>query len=502
MSKKAKKGGKKGGKKAAVQEEKVELTEVDKELFQIQISDLMRKVERLKNRCRELETSNEDYQQRYNQLDEDRADIIAYLKRDLQQKTDEITELEERLVGLQKSKDADTAMFLERIAQFEKNYKLMHEQLTSEIKLLSGKLNSLEEFRIQREELTKKYKNQEERMAEQEILHQQAMYDVEKKFIIGKDKLKKEMEAKLLQLSTDFRDAMQLRIAATTHRAIRENIALSNEYNQMLEESRVLMNENANLKDLTYELRLEAQLFEEEKNTAIADSKVQLRLLEKMSEDHERMAARVAGLQGELSRCEEAKEELCELRATLQERDESIQSLCVLLGAAREQQCEASAQLTACREHAERLRELIQSSISTIKNALLIQEDPFHDEAQVLACRENVLGTLLQLLDSAPKPPKPPKLDIEVAPTTEDLMADYVTGDLSLVSPAAPPCTSQLQDVRPDTDTDTDTPEHVVASADYNAMAQEELETADGSFSTDSENDESHDIDQEKSEPF
>jgi hypothetical protein len=53
----------------------------------------------------ELETSNEEYQRRYEQLDEDRADIIAYLKRMVQEKENEITELEERLDGLQKVYD-------------------------------------------------------------------------------------------------------------------------------------------------------------------------------------------------------------------------------------------------------------------------------------------------------------------------------------------------------------------------------------------------------------
>jgi mRNA-degrading endonuclease RelE of RelBE toxin-antitoxin system len=56
----------------------------------------------MKTRCLELEMSNEEYQKKYERLDEDRADIIAYLKRILQEREDDIMELRERLAGVQK----------------------------------------------------------------------------------------------------------------------------------------------------------------------------------------------------------------------------------------------------------------------------------------------------------------------------------------------------------------------------------------------------------------
>lgn len=55
---------------------------------------------RLRNRTSELETSNASLEEELRSLDEDRADIIAYLKKNLLTKTEHMTELQERLDGL------------------------------------------------------------------------------------------------------------------------------------------------------------------------------------------------------------------------------------------------------------------------------------------------------------------------------------------------------------------------------------------------------------------
>lgn len=51
-----------------------------------------------------------------------------------------------------------------------------------------GKLNSLEEFRTQRDELMAKFASQEQRMAEMEQTRQTTIYEAERKVVVEKDK--------------------------------------------------------------------------------------------------------------------------------------------------------------------------------------------------------------------------------------------------------------------------------------------------------------------------
>lgn len=54
----------------------------------------------MKTRAGELEILNEQLEENIKKLDEDRSDVIAYLKKTLNAKTNELTELQDRFDGL------------------------------------------------------------------------------------------------------------------------------------------------------------------------------------------------------------------------------------------------------------------------------------------------------------------------------------------------------------------------------------------------------------------
>ncbi|CAG4935189.1 unnamed protein product [Parnassius apollo] len=91
------------------------------------------------------------------------------------------------------------------------------------------------------------------------------------------------MEARLLQLAQDFQDATELRIAASTHRVIRENIAINNELDNILSTQSKLAEQNDKYKESERSARIKMELAEEERDKAINKSIVQQKVIDQLT---------------------------------------------------------------------------------------------------------------------------------------------------------------------------------------------------------------------------
>lgn len=430
--------GKKGkkGKKEKKQVDPNLLTEVDKTFYELQITDLNRKLARLRSLTKELEEKNEELVEQNKKLDEDHGDIIMFLKRTLQEKADEMSELQERLKATQEMRQEETEQFLTKIEDMEIEYRQMHEQLTSEIKLLSGKLNSLEEFRVQRDELMRKFDEQNKAMNEQEMRHKRELYEIERKFIVGKDKLKKEMEARLLQLSTEFQDATEIRIAATTHRVIRENIAINNELELMLQTHHNLVGENDKLKNKDRHFRLHAELHEAETRKSLYKNKIQFNVIEKLTEEHEQ-------LRNHLLKYADGEKEIIRISRDLKEAKQTNINLNlnmrILEQNLHHSRCDRTSletELLYLRDEYNRLSDILFQSVIAIQDTLDMKLDMNEgreiEEGEALAKRENLLQTLLKIMSRATEErPRKPSLE-----SVDSMSATYKRGDLGFVPKA------------------------------------------------------------------
>lgn len=97
--------------------------------------------------------------------------------------------------------------------------------------------------------------------------------------------MQREMEERLNELAEKFREATNIRIADTTHRAVRENIALNQELDMMMEICRELHSSTMDYKEAVKMLKLQADLFEAEKNITLNKTIKQKRIITNLAQD-------------------------------------------------------------------------------------------------------------------------------------------------------------------------------------------------------------------------
>jgi len=247
MAKKGKKSNKKNDKEKKepiLRPDTPPIDEASKLFYLKQIADLEDKIYRYQERCDELKIQANKHEQTYGQIEKDKREIVSFLKKTLEQRQDEIADLQERLTALQQAKDQEKETFETQITQLKREFQEMRDQLTGENIFLSGKLAALEEFKTKKEEMEKHLEDLENQLLEQEKKHKQILYDLERKAVVDKDRLKKEMILRVNEVAAEFRKVSNKQMSETTKRNIRENLSLNMQLGKMSEKTRDLIQVN------------------------------------------------------------------------------------------------------------------------------------------------------------------------------------------------------------------------------------------------------------------
>lgn len=428
--KKKGKGSAAGKKEKPVEKAKTEpVSEESKEYYQLQIRDLEGRLDRYQKKWDEICAKENFFQAQFDQLSSDKKEIVSFLKRTLNQRMDEIADLNDQLSGLQLAKDAEKDGYEAQLAQMRHVFQETTDRLTSENMLLAGKLAALEEFRVQKEDLMAKFAALEDKLRKQEDEHKDMMYELEKKAVLDKDRLKKEMVQKVNTVAAEFRRVSNDQMAETTKRAIRENVAISSQLAKMSEKSLELIQENDELKERESEMKKQLEMLEDNEKEFVrnnlSNQKV-IRMLTAKCQQQQEMLDLALQKEQDLSHLntehQSLQEEAQALRKRMMSLEEEVQNL-------MERMNKANRQLEDEVKKRQSVEKVLSQAASSLKDHLMVKSSGDEDDEQVesLARRNQMLHSLLMLLNSAAV--------LGLGPT----LSEFQTRDIHYVEHYTPP---------------------------------------------------------------
>lgn len=261
-----------------------DINELSKEYYLVQIRDLENRLARYQKKCDELEVSNGQFHDKFDQMATDKKEIVAFWKKQVEQRTDDIADLNDRLIGLQQAKDAEKEQYEGELQKLRNEFQETKDQLTSENMILNGKLASLEEFKVQKEDLMNKFAMMEAELAQNEQDHKDEIYRLERKQVIDKDMLKKEMVNRVNQVASEFRKVSNKQMAETTKRTIRDNVSITAQLDKMSDKTTELISENDELRKKNKEQRQKIEMLEDNEKEILKKNHSNQKIIKMLTE--------------------------------------------------------------------------------------------------------------------------------------------------------------------------------------------------------------------------
>ncbi|XP_047738619.1 cilia- and flagella-associated protein 157-like [Hyalella azteca] len=250
MPPKKKAGAKKKEKDKKKEEaETEELTELDKHYYLSQIEAQASQLAALSARCRLLEEAEAQARLRHDQLLQDKVDVTSLLRNRLKARGGEAEELQSRLRALLMKGDEERQLYEERLKEQQKTAHEEQLNLKDRLIALSRQLESLEEFRLSKDQLESQLEELKSSLQLESQQHQEQISKLERSSIQESEALKSEVELRVTNLASKFRRAAAAEMHSTTRRALHHNQALTSVLETLRARLLHLREENHSLKD-------------------------------------------------------------------------------------------------------------------------------------------------------------------------------------------------------------------------------------------------------------
>ncbi|UJR34173.1 hypothetical protein I4U23_021580 [Adineta vaga] len=169
------------------------------------------------------------YGDQYEILLKDKRDISSYLKKQLELRNEQVFDLNDRLIGLQKAKDQEKDFYEKTFQDFKEKTQKEIEKLENDNLLLKTRLIALDEFKYQRQTMETRIEELENLIQQKEDAYRFALDQIEIALILFKNRLKKEAIQYLNDLAIEFHRTTKHQLSQTIQRTIHENFYLNNQ---------------------------------------------------------------------------------------------------------------------------------------------------------------------------------------------------------------------------------------------------------------------------------
>ncbi|KAL2712399.1 centrosomal protein of 63 kDa [Vespula squamosa] len=245
--------------------------------------------------------------------------------------------------------------------------------------------------------------------------------------------MQKEMEERLHELAEKFREATNIRIADTTHRAVRENIILNQELDMMMEFCRELHSNSMDYKEAVKMLKLKADLLEAEKNITLNKTIKQKHIITNLAEDCNIMTDKYIELKrlnnylfNHTAILEKCKEESITAEKKIRILEQNLQKI-------KESKTQILGEIHSKQQEFNNLNQTLQEAKQCIMEALQLQEKMSAEDvcsSCYIDLKEEVLSSLLNILK---KQFIPSISSHHISQQEEDIECYYEKGSLGLL---------------------------------------------------------------------
>lgn len=287
-----------------------------------------------------------------------------------------------------------------------------------------------------------KFDTQEHDLKEQAKKHKAILYEMERKVILDKERMRKDVENKLLELSTEFTKTSDLRVSASTQRILRENIALNNDMDRILVMQNRLKSENEEMKRKHREVMMQYDANVAEKKRLMKTCEQQLSIIKKLTTENEN-SRDLNNYLMEIRRSHEVARKMTkDNRDELYDLKDKVASLKQHIKIIDHDRQQLKSETLYYQQECERVGNIIRDMRLTVKSALKGDKEYDHDPAFREAQRNTLLTDLLNILNNLEKHGEMRKPSID---TIQSIF--YEQGDLGFLPKPNTPVDSISRDL-------------------------------------------------------